>query len=150
MKLMWLPILEAVMKYLESLPELSSYQVGPVGGAKSPTGTSGQAGVAGKSIIEVDWDSETDAEEKRTQVTNLSVYLNIKYKTDSTDIMASYREMYRVQNAILAHLRVLLDYLLKNHRIAANIDGAGVAPFGSTVRPYLGNQMVLLFEWRKE
>ena len=118
MKLMWLPILEAVMKYLESLPELSSYQVGPVGGAKSPTGTSGQAGVAGKSIIEVDWDSETDAEEKRTQVTNLSVYLNIKYKTDSTDIMASYREMYRVQNAILAHLRVLLDYLLncREHR----------------------------------
>ena len=50
MKLMWLPILEAVMKYLESLPELSSYQVGPVGGAKSPTGTSGQAGAAGKSL----------------------------------------------------------------------------------------------------
>jgi len=150
MRLMWLPMVESTVKYLDSLAELSDYQVGAIGGSLSPTGVSGQAGARGQSIIEVDWDSEADAEERSTSATNIAIYLKIKYKTDSTDIMVSYREMYRVQNAILDNIRLLQRFILKNYKVTVDITGAGVAPFGATARPYYGNQMVLLFRWRKE
>ena len=150
MRLMWLPMVESVVKYLSSLKELKNYQVGAIGGVQAPTGVSGQAGVQGQSIIEVDWDSEADAEERSTSATDIAIYLKIKYKTDGTDIMISYREMYRVQNIILDNIRMLQKFLLMNYKVAVDITGAGVAPFGATTRPYYGNQMVLLFRWREE
>ena len=139
MRFMWLPIVESVRMYLQSLPEIAeTYEVDLIGNL--PKG--------GGSSIEIDWEAERGAAETVNTTGAVAVHLLIKHRTDDTDIWRAFREQYRIQNLILREIRRLHDYILTNLKIAVKISATGVEPLGDMVRPYYGNELILVFEWK--
>lgn len=140
MRLMWLPIVESTIAYLESIPDIAmGYTVRVIGDL--PKGDRG-------SSIEVDWEAERGAAEVINTTGGVAIHLLIKYRTDGTKVMEGFREQYRIQNLILRDIKRLHDYILTNLKIAVKISATGVEPLGSTVRPYYGNELILVFEWK--
>jgi hypothetical protein len=141
MQLMWFPFVMSTIKYLQSIPEVSTkYNIGILGNL--PTGDK-------LSSIEIDWDNESGAADVVNTVGEVVLYLLIKNRTDGTDMMQAYQEQYRIQNLILENMRLLHDYILRNLKTAVKISAAGVAPLGKLTRPYYSNQLVIVFEWKK-
>lgn len=137
---MWLPIVESTIAYLESIPDIATgYTVRVIGDL--PKGDRG-------SSIEVDWEAERGAAEVVNTTGGVAIHLLIKYRTDGTKVMEGFREQYRIQNLILRDIKRLHDYILTNLKIAVKISATGVEPLGSTVRPYYGNELILVFEWK--
>ena len=137
---MWLPIVESTIAYLESIPDIATgYTVRVIGDL--PKGDRG-------SSIEVDWEAERGAAEVVNTTGGVAIHLLIKYRTDGTKVMEGFREQYRIQNLILRDIKRLHDYILTNLKIAVKISATGVEPLGSTVRPYYGNELILVLEWK--
>lgn len=139
MRFMWLPIIESVCLYLRSLPEIAErYEVDLIGNLQKGGGSS----------IEIDWEAERGAAEVVNTTGAVAVHLLIKHRTDDTDVWRAFREQYRIQNRILVEIRRLHDYILTNLKIAVKISATGVEPLGNRVRPYYGNELILVFEWK--
>lgn len=143
MQLMWFPLVKATTEYLKSIEGLNdNYNIGILGSIICKD-------TSKKSTIEVDWDSESDATDTANTRGEVALYIIIKSRSDGTDMMSAYEEQYRVQNLILNSTKILHDYILTNLKIAVKISAAGVAPVGNITRPFYSNQLVMVFEWRK-
>lgn len=139
--LMWLPIALSARAYLQSLDELSGYEIAFMGRLN-------ETPKSGKSLIEIDFDSEMDAQDKATPFPDVSLYLRIKCRNDSADPESAMRESYRAQCAILGNLKLLQTHLLINHQIATQIKAAGVGAIGAEQRPWYVTEMALVIAWR--
>ena len=149
-KLLWLPLLQATMRYLDSLDISKDWAVVPMGAY--PRGTpSGDT-----SYIAVDWDSETGLVETPNTSPNLTLYLYLRCKAQSDKertnatvaMLAAYQKMHEAQTVILANLRDLQDYALQSLHVALKINEAAVAPDLATMSPYCGAQMAVSFTWK--
>lgn len=143
MQLMWFPLVKATVTYIKSIDDLAdNYNIGILGSICGKDSNK-------KSTIEVDWDSESDAADAANIRGEVALYIIIKSRSDGIDMMDTYEEQYRVQNLILNSTKILHDYILTNLKIAVKISAAGVGPVGNITRPFYANQLVMVFEWRK-
>lgn len=144
MKLMWFPFIKCTLAYLHGIKSLeSNYNIGIMGSINT------NKDCTKKSSIEIDWDTETDASDVSNNIGEVALYVVIKNRTDGTNMLQAYEEQYLAQTAILDNTKVLHDLILRNLRVAVKISAAGVAPLGTSARPIYGNQLVLLFQWKK-